>query len=160
MTVPQPPSPDEARTSLDEIAEARRATAEATRRPAWVDAIYAAVSGIGVGIATSGQLILKVIGLAIILGGYAVITAVDKRGRRRHGRVLDSRSVRSQVLRFVIPFAALFMLISVPDTGWQPWYAIGAGLVITVAGFVYLRLDERYQVRRLAAGDYDRYNLI
>ncbi len=161
MTTHQPPDPEEARASLEQITRARRAAAEATRRPVWIDAIYAVVSGIGLGIETSGQLMLKVIGLVVTLGGLAVITAVDKRRRRRHGRILDERSMRQQPLRFIIIWAVLFGLISIrPDAGWQPWYAIGAGLAITVAGFVYLRLDERYQIRRLAAGDYDRYDLI
>lgn len=155
------PGPDEARASLEQIAEARRAAVEVTRQPAWFHAIFAATTGIGVGLATVHQPPFQIAGVAIIVIGGALLAVVEHHVKRRRGRILDERSVRSQPLRFFIPWLVVFGLTLVrPDTGWQPWYAIAAGVLVALAGFVYLRWDEDYQTRRLAAGDYDRYDLI
>ncbi|MGC4153269.1 MAG: hypothetical protein QM628_09335 [Propionicimonas sp.] len=155
------PDPDEARASLEQIAEAHRAAAEATRRPAWFHAIFAATTGIGVGVATLHQPSLQIAGVTIIVVGGALLAVVEHHLKRRRGRILDERSVRSQPLRFFIPWLVVFGLTLIrPEAGWQPWYAIAAGILVALAGFVYLRWDENYQTRRLAAGDYDRYDLI
>lgn len=161
MSATGQPGPDEARASLEQIAEARRAAAEVARQPAWFHAIFAATTGIGVGLATLRQPPLQVAGIAIIVVGGALLAVVEHRLKRRRGRILDERSIRSQPLRFFIPWLVVFGLTFIrPDAGWQPWYAIATGILVALAGFAYLRWDERYQTRRLAAGDYDRYDLI
>lgn len=161
MSTPQQPSPDEARDSLEQIAEVRRAAVEATRRPAWFHAVFAAITGVGVGVGTLRQPFLQLVGFAIIVIGGLLMAVMEHRKGRRRGRILDEQSIRSQPLRFFVPWLVVFGLILIrPDAGWQPWYAVGAGILVAAAGFVYLRWDERYQTRRLAAGDYDPYDLI
>lgn len=161
MSAPQPPGADEARASLEQIAAARNAAAEAARRPAWFDAVFAAVTGFGAGFATLGGAPRVAVGFAIIVIGGALMAVVEHRTRRRRGRILDERAMRTQPLRFFIPWLVVFGLIMIrPSADWQPWYAIAAGVLVALAGFVYLRWGERYQTRRLAAGDYDRYDLI
>ena len=47
-----------------------------------------------------------------------------------------------------------------PAEDWQPWFSIGAGVLVAGTGLAYLRLEQRYQARRLASGDYGRYDLL
>lgn len=134
---------------------------EAARRPAWIDVLYAAAGGAGLGMATFDRLALRLVGLAAIVVGFVAISAADRRRRLRHGRIVDGRSMRSNALRFGVGWVAAYLILILrPDDRAQPWFAIGAGLVIAVAAFIYLRWDERSQMRRLATGDYDRHDLI
>lgn len=161
MAEPQPPSADEARASLNEVSDARRDAVEATRQPAWLHAIFAVMTGVGVGLATLREPRFQIAGVAIIVVGCVVIAVVQHHVTRRRGRILDEQSIRSQPLRFFVPYLVVFGLVMVqPDPSWQPWFALAAGVLVAVAGFVYLRWDERYQARRLAAGDYDPYDLV
>lgn len=43
---------------------------------------------------------------------------------------------------------------------WQPWPSLGKGLIAAVGGYVWLRWEDSHRVRRLAAGDYGRYDLL
>ena len=161
VTEPQPTTPDEARDSLERISAARRAAAELTRRPAWFHAVFATITGVGVGLTTLTGQPFQLSGIAIVVVGALLMAVVERGLTRRRGRILDERSVRSQPLRFFVPYLVVFgAILFRPETDWQPWYAIVAGALVALAGFAYLRWDERYQTRRLAAGDYDPYDLI
>ncbi len=49
--------------------------------------------------------------------------------------------------------------IEVP-ADWQPWSSLVMGLIAAVGGYTWLRWEDRYRIRRLAAGDYGRYDLL
>lgn len=155
------PSPDEARASLDDIAASRSAAVNATRRPAWLDGVLAAGTGAALGI-------IKIGGWGAIAGGIVVLLVVgvvhvvlDRRLVRHRGRILDERSIGAQAATFLPMYFVVFATtLFQPDGDWQPWYSIGVGLVVALAGYVYLRVIDRYQARRLAAGDYHRHDLL
>ncbi|WP_147243126.1 hypothetical protein [Acidipropionibacterium virtanenii] len=157
----QRPGPDEARTTLNRTGQLPRETAEPASRPVWVDGLFTLIIGAGVGIATSDQPGLRLAGLVVVAVGCVMMGVASRHLGGRHGRVLDQRSIGSGFLRFIPMWAVVFGLVIVrPDADWQPWYAIGTGLVVAVVGFGYLRWDERYQMRRLAADDYDRNDVV
>jgi hypothetical protein len=84
----------------------------------------------------------------------------ERRWTRRRGRILDERTL-GHAIRYVPFYAALFLIGQIPVRGdWQPWFSIGGGLAATVLAFAYIRLDERYQIKRLAAGDFSRHDLV
>ncbi len=161
MDANQLPTPDEARARLDEVAATRRAAVETTRRPAWLDAAFASATGISLAVAAIGGWPAIGAGLALLLvvcGGFVVL---DRRWERRRGRILDERALGAHALKFFPMYFIVFTAGLIrPGDDWQPWYSIGVGVVAALAGFAWLRLDDRYQTRRLAAGDYDRYDLL
>jgi Flp pilus assembly protein TadB len=63
--------------------------------------------------------------------------------------------------RFALLYLVLVLLAMIePPAGWQPWFALSVGVVAGAGAFVWLRWENRYQLRRLANGDYDRYDLL
>lgn len=152
------PDPTRARASLNAAENSRRAAVTATSRPAGVDLGFAVVSGAGIALAHLGHWPAA---LFVIAVGGAGVAIIQQRTTRRHGQVLDQRSVGARVWRFAIIYLVLFLLsMNDPPTAWQPWFAVGVGLLAAVGGFAWLRWDARYQGRRLASGDYDRYDLL
>ncbi len=162
MNAHQVPTPDEARASLDETAVSRRAAVTVTRRPVWLDSVFAAGFGIALGVAVSGGWTRIALGMAILVAVSGLFAVLDRPfGGRRRGKILDERAVGAHAVRFLPMYTIVFVASQFrPGDDWQPWYSIGVGLVVALAGFVYVRLDGRYQARRLAAGDYDRYDLL
>lgn len=154
----QNPGPDEARADLEQITESRRAAAEATRRPRWVDAGLSTIVGMTIGLGTAGHLAA---GWVVLGAGAVAFTVVQQRRSRGRGRVSDQRALGARALRFALLYAVLFVLgqIRPPDT-WQPWYSLGSAMLAAAGVFALLRWEERYQVRRLTAGDYGRYDLL
>lgn len=158
MTESQPPGREEAKASLNEADASRRAVVKATGRPVWVDLGIAVVAGAGFAMGLSGLWLAAFLVLGI---GTAAILVVQRRFIRRRGRVLDERSVGARAWRFALGYLAFFLFTMFdPPAGWQPWFAIAAGGVVTAAGFAFLRWDARYQDRRLADGDYERHDLL
>jgi len=105
-----------------------------------------------------GEMIAAAVLFTLVVAGLILVQA---RSTRRRGRIFDERSVGASAKRyavFYVPFA-ISSLVRPPDE-WWPWYSIGVGLLIAGLGFAYLRLDERYQTRRLAQGDYGRHDLV
>lgn len=152
------PDPTEARASLNRADESRRAAVSATSRPAVLDLGLALVSGAGVALTQLGQWPAALIIVAL---GCTTIAIVQRRIVRRRGQILDQKSLVARGWRFALMYLVLFVLIMIePPTDWQPWFAIGVGLVAASGGFAWLRWDARYQGRRLASGDYDRYDLL
>lgn len=147
-----------ARDALDQITDARHAAARATRRPAWIDLGFAATLGAAVTLALAG---LWVPALAVLLVGAAGFTIVQRVGVRRHGQVMDRRALGARGWRFPLAYGVLFLIAQIdPPAAWQPWYSIAAGLVAAAVGYGWLRWEDRYQTRRLAAGDYHRNDLL
>ena len=161
MTENPLPSSEEARTSLDQVAASRRAAVAASRRPVRLDASFAAATGIALGVAAIGGWPAIGVGRALLLAAGGVFAAIEHRRGRRRGRILDERALGAQVLRFFPLYFIWFVTGSFrPGDAWRPWYSIGVGIVVALTAFAFLRLDDRYQTRRLAAGDYDRYDLL
>lgn len=150
--------PAEARAGLDRVADSRRAAVRATRRPAWIDGCLALVVGAGMSLGLAGQTVAAV--LVFALGCVGVVVAL-RRVVRRQGQVFDQRAVGARLWRFALLYGVLFLLTTAqPPASWQPWSAIGIGAAGAAGSFAWLRWEDRYQGRRLASGDYDRYDLL
>lgn len=148
----------QARAALEQATEARRAAAQATRRPAWTDLTLAIVGGATVALGLLGH---RVGAVVVLVAGSAAFALLHHRVTRRRGQVIDLRAIASRSWRFAIGYGVLFLLTQFePPAAWQPWYALGAGVAVATGGFAWLRWDDRYQAARLAAGDFDRYDLI
>ncbi len=154
------PSPSEARAQMDDVERARSAAVTVARRPAALDLSLACTLGLVVGLAvlrTAPAAIAAVVVLIIGSTGYWV---AQRRWTRRRGRILDERTL-GHAIRYVPFYAALFLIGQIPVPGdWQPWFSIVGGLSAMVLAFAYIRLDERYQIKRLAAGDFSRHDLV
>lgn len=132
------PTPDEARASLDQIAMSRRATVTVTRRPVWLDSMFAGGVGIASGVAVSGGWSMIGVGMLILVAVGGVFTVLDRRfsGRRR-GKILDQRALGAHAARFIPMYTIVFVASQFrPGDDWQPWSSIGVGLVVALAGFV------------------------
>ena len=152
------PDPDGARAALEEAAEARRSAVDSTRRPAWIDAVLALTMAVTMPLALLGQWVVAVVVLVV---GATVGVLADRKFTRRRGRILDARAMGARTLPYVLWYGALVVLTQFrPPAAWQPWYALGVGLFAGVSAFTWMRWEERYQARRIAAGDYDRYDLL
>ncbi|WP_040161451.1 hypothetical protein [Nigerium massiliense] len=150
--------PNEAKRALDEVADARASVVARTRQPAWVLALFSALFGAGWAAANLGHV---GVGLGLIAVALALYWFVSTRVDRRRGTISDARALGANAWRFMI-INALILLGSQfqPPPAWQPWFTITMAVMVSVAGFVYLRWEARYQERRIAAGDYDRYGLL
>lgn len=158
MDTDSAPDAADARAALKQIAESRRAAARATRRPWWTDLGLAGTAGVAV---TLTLLELWLPAVLLWVGGAVVFALIQRRLARRRGQVVDERALGTRAWRFALAYGVLFVVLQVrPPAAWQPWYAMGAGIVAVAAGFWWLRWDDRYQARRLAAGDFDRYDLL
>lgn len=158
MDANQLPSPDEARASLEQVAESRRAAAEAMRRPLWIDVGMAITVGASMALGPAGHPVIAIIVLAI---GSLVFVVAERRRARGRGEVLDQRALGARAWRFAVVYALLFLLLQfAPPADWKPWYFIGVGVIAAAGGFAWLRWEDRYRARRLAAGDYGRYDLL
>ena len=158
MDAHEQPTPEEARASLEQITASRTAAATATRRPAWIDLGMSTTAGATVALGTAGHWVAAI---AVLVVGSLVFAVALYRQARGRGQVLDQRAIGARTLRFALLYAVLFVLGQVeapPD--WQPWYSLGVGLIAAVGGYAWLRWEDRYRVRRLTAGDYDRYDLL
>ncbi len=161
MSTNRIPSPDEARASLDDIAASRSAAVNMTRRPAWLDGVLAAGTGMALGIIAIGGWAAIAGGIVVLLVVGVVHVVLERRLVRHRGRILDGRAIGAQAATFLPMYVVVFATsLFRPDDDWQPWYSIGIGLIVALAGFAYLRVSDRYQARRLAAGDYGRYDLL
>lgn len=158
MSTAREPDAAEASAALEQIADSRRASAQATRRLWWTDLGLAVTAGAAVTLALLGQWLPAVV---VWLGGAVGFALVQRRLARRRGQVVDQRALGSRAWRFALVYGVLFVLTQFqPPVAWLPWYAVGAGVVTGVAGFAWLRWEDRYQAARLAAGDFDRYDLL
>jgi protein-S-isoprenylcysteine O-methyltransferase Ste14 len=122
---------------------------------------YAVAAGIALGVATIGGWPAIAAGMGLLCAVSVVYAVLDRRIACRRGKILDERALGAHAARFfpmyfIVFAAAMFH----PGDDWQPWYSIGVGTIVALSGFVYLRLEDRYQARRLTAGDYDRYDLL
>ena len=127
----------------------------------WLDGSYATAAGIALGVAAFGGWPAIATGMGFLLAVTVAFAVLDRIFVRRRGKILDERAVGAHAARFFPMYFVVFAAgVFNPGPEWQPWYSIGVGIVVAVAGFAYLRLDDRYQTRRLAAGDYERYDLL
>ncbi len=158
MDHPSLPDPDEARGSLEQVEASRRAAAAATRRPIWIDIAMALTIGAGVTLGLTGY---GVAAITVLLLGSALLVIALRRTTRARGYVLDARMLRARAWRFALVYALLFVLIQFePPAPWQRWYDGAVGVAAASLAFAWLRWEEQARVRRLADGDYDRYNLL
>ena len=153
--------PDDASALLSDAAAARGAIIGITGRPAWKDALLSVPTGVACGVA-AGRSTMELAAAAVILTlTMAAMIVVEVRSVRRRGRILDERALGAHAARYAVFYLPLSILglVRAPDD-WWPWYAIAVGVLVAGLGFAYLRLDERYQARRLATGDYGRHDIV
>ena len=154
------PSPSEAQAHMDDIERARSAAVTVARRPAAVDLCLACTLGLVVGLAVLRTAPAVIAAIVVLIIGSAGYWVAERHWTRRRGRILDERAL-GHAIRYVPFYAALFLIGQIPVPGdWQPWFSIVGGLAATVLAFGYIRLDERYQIKRLAAGDFSRHDLV
>lgn len=151
----------DAAASLAQIADAQLALVEATGRPVGLDAALALVMGAIIALLSVRTAPANFTAIAVGVVGLISIGVVEGRLVRRQGRILDLRSLNAQTwsILAVVGLAPVFSLFD-PGDSWQPWYSIGVGVLIAGSAFGGLRRMELYQRRRLAKGDYHRYDLI
>ena len=155
------PSPSEARAQMDDIGRARSAAVTVARRPAAVDLCLACTLGLVVGLAVLRTAPAVIAAIVVLIVGSAGYWVAERHWTRRRGRILDERAIGAHTLGYVPFYAALFLIGQIPVPGdWQPWFSIVGGLAATVLAFAHIRLDERYQIKRLAAGDFNRHDLV
>lgn len=148
----------DARAALEQIAETRRASARATRRPWWTD--------LGLAVAISAAVTLALLeqwlpAILLWVVGAVGFTIIQRRLARRRGQVVDQRTLGARAWRFALLYAGQVVLLQFrPPAAWLLGYAVAAGMVTLASGFWWLRWEDRYQARRLAAGDFDRYDLL
>lgn len=151
----------EAADHLSEAMAARAAIVDVTARPAWMDALPATAIGIACGLAARRSPVELVAAVGVLTVTVVVAVVSGRRWVRRRGRILDERSLGAHVAyyaAFYLPLSIL-TIVRAPDD-WWPWYSVAVGVLVACLGFAYLRLEERYQVRRLARGDYGRHDLV
>lgn len=152
------PDPDGARVALEEAAEARRSAVRSTRRPVWIDVVLALTMAVTMPLALLGQWVVAVV---VFVVGATVGVLADRKFTRRRGRILDARAMGARMLPYALVYGAIFILTQFrAPAAWQPWYALGVGLFAAIGAFAWMRWEERYQARRIAAGDYHRYDLL
>lgn len=161
MDANQLPNPDEARASLAEVAQTRRAAVSATQNPVWPEVVRAVVVGVYIGLLTLGNPTAKLVGVTIFVIGIFGLSLVQQRLAKRHGQLVDNRFIGAAAVRAIPVLIVLgFLAIREPPSDIQPWYSIGLGLATGLAAYAYMRWSNHYQARRLAANDYDRANLL
>ncbi|HHV21382.1 MAG TPA: hypothetical protein GXZ30_07585 [Propionibacterium sp.] len=146
----------DATTALEAADRARRDAVAASMRPAWVDAVGALM----VGGAAALTYTRSVPGIAAAAGLLIAFVVLGHRFTRRRGRLTDDRAVKARLPMFLGAYAVVFIagqLVLGSETPW--WWLALAGIAIAAVGFAFLRFDERYQARRLAAGDHGPYDL-
>lgn len=155
------PGPSEAQAHMDDIEHARSAAVTVARRPAAVDLFLACPVGLAAGFAVMRTAPAFVAAIVVLIVGSAGFWVAQRHWTRRRGRILDERAIGAHAIRYVPFYTVLFLVSQIPaPRDWQPWFSIIGGLAVTVLAFAYLRLDERYQVKRLAAGDFGRHDLV
>jgi len=146
---------------MDDIERARSAAMTVARRPAAVDLCLACTVGLVVGLAVLRTAPAAIAAIVVLIVGSAGYWVAERHWTRHRGRILDERAIGAHAIRYVPFYAALFLIGQIPAPGdWQPWFSIVGGLAVTVLTFAYIRLDERYQIKRLAAGDFSRHDLV
>lgn len=131
---------------------------QAVTRPVWMDLVSSAFLGLVVPALVLGRTWLVVVLFSISL----VPLLLAPRARRR---VTDDRSVGAQMGRFFalwLPMAAVILLLQANrDQAWtHSWWVLTlAALFVGGGNFAYLRLDQRYQNRRLEQGDFRSWDL-
>lgn len=138
------------RTGLAEVDAARRAAAAASATPMRTTVLLCLILGLGAGLMAMLEPLGVVAGIAMLGAGFVL----DARTKRRRGQITDGRAVAAR-----LGWYAATLLVPMFVGQWViralnwPLRGVVFGAVMAVGGFVYLRLDERYQLRRFAEGD-------
>lgn len=148
-----------AAADLASVESARRTAVERTRRPSWLLIAFALLMGCAFSFALLRTPLGWAVGAALFVVSMVAFVLLDARLMRRRGRLLNLGGPNA--LRFLLLYGAMFVLGQIqPPAGWQPWFAVGAGLL--VAGMVYVNIHwhEAANARRLAEGDFERGDLM
>jgi len=146
---------DDPRSEIEDLDRSRAEAIRASARPAWVYAVMAVLLGVACAIALTRQTLL-VEGALVLL---AMALVLFWRFTRRKGRLTDDRAVTTHYARYFLLMLPVFVVPMVIAPNAPIWVLVTAGAVVAAGVFAYLRLDERYQVKRLASGDYGPYDL-
>ena len=149
-------SQENARYQLDQIAQARSKTVEISMRPWWIDAVFGVIT------ASAMMLIIRRLWIAATILGVAgvVVLFLLDRSTKRKGYIVDDRAVGvNAIFSVAVSLLMVSAIILIPkDASWQILLALGLFQAFLI--FVCARLREHYQVRRLTAKDYGKYDLI
>ncbi|MGL5406392.1 MAG: hypothetical protein ACRDAX_06345 [Propionibacteriaceae bacterium] len=147
---------EDAQNQLNQIAQTRTAAVKISMRPWWVDAVFGVIA------AAAMVLIIRRLWIAAtILGVVGVISLfLLYRNTKREGYIADERAVGvNAIVSAAVSLLMISAIILIPkDVSWQILLALGVAQALLI--FVCVRIREHYQVRRLAAKDYGKYDLI
>ncbi len=159
MTSSQQPTGPTEREQLSSIQSARQGAVSSTLRPKWWSVGFALTLGFAFGVALLRTPAGWIAGAAILVLGVVAFFVLDRRVRRRQGRLLKVNS--RSVLGFFAVYAIAFILGQIrPPATWQPWFSIAAGALFALISYLYLRWDDADTARRLASGDFDPGDLM
>lgn len=98
---------------------------------------------------------------AAIAGAALLAAAVlEWRLRGRHGRVTDEAAVGRGMGAYALWYLPLALLVPLSQGDPGPlWLAVVTGVAYALITLVYLTWTERYQARRLSAGDYRPWDI-
>lgn len=120
-----------------------------------VDLLIAALLG-GAGFSLA-YLTWWAIAIAAFLAGLALV--VDVRSRHRRTRLSDDRAVGVNFGVYFLTMPLFFLAWLFLDTPPKWWQAGLLGLAMFGGYLSYARIIQRYELRRLADGDYSPYDL-
>ncbi len=159
MTTPASGARSGTQEELRAIESARQAAVDSTRRPEWLNVLFALTVGVAFGFAVLRTPTGWIVAAVVFVVGLVGFLVIDTHVKRRTGGLLNV-SGRS-ALRFFLMYAIIFVLGQIqPPISWQPWFAIVAGLLVAIAGYIYLRWDAADTAKKLATGDFESSDLM
>lgn len=149
----QPHNPAEELALVD---EARSRTARATTAPLWADATCAVMVGVAWVLVIMWRPLTLMIA-ALLLAGALVLA---QRTTRRRGRVLDGRAVRAHMGHYAVFLAPVVVGGNLLRQTTSLALLVAFGVVVSGFVLAYLRIESRYEAKRLAAGGYEPWDLV
>ncbi|HRA07300.1 MAG TPA: hypothetical protein PKV13_11880 [Propionicimonas sp.] len=148
-----------AEIALISASEARAQVLGALARPLWADAALSALVGAAY-VLMLYRLWWALLASVVLVAIATALGMPRTRGSRVH-QVADDRAVLAQskwmILAFV-PVPVISLLRTDEPSPW--WLALAVGALAAAVTLISQRFIQRYQLRRLASGDYGRYDLL
>lgn len=135
-----------------DLADQRRRTLEASRRPGWVDAVLAAGMGATLGVASFQAVWSWIVAIILLALTITIAFILNRSFVRRRDVPGEGLTDRRSVLIFMATNLAVLVLamIRVPP-GLAAWWALTVAVITVLSGLGYLRLTERFMIDRLAS---------
>lgn len=149
----QPPNPAEELALVDET---RSRTARATTPPFWADATCAVMVGVAWVLVIMWRPVTLAMAALLLAGAFALA----QRTTRRRGRVLDGRAVRAHMGHDAVFLAPVVIGGNLLRHTTSLALLVAFGVLVSVLVLAYLRIESRYDARRLATGDHEPWDLV